>query len=646
MLAALLVCLSLPSTAWSTDGPATQFYITADGQGGVRLLWWIPPERWSEGGFRLEDDRGNLLLEQTGPGVDREAMQLLTPELRSDIQRLAKPDSPERSGAGSAISLGIQTLGNWPFAKALGLGVELSGLTPQPTGFAVLGLGKNGKPDGKYLKTEPFDLSRSTPLHSVPAELHGSTGANGVQLYWQSPEQHLLPILAYRIERESGEERSLLTPQPLIRGSDWPADRVAFSDQTAPLETEVRYLVTAIDALGRSGQAAVLDLFVPDHSALDPPEKITAHATSEAIEINWQANPSPHTSGYIVERSPLPAGPYEILTPDGIPGKQTRYRDTPPARAVNLFYRVRAIDPRGNVGEPGNAALARRTAEAPPAPTGLTIEAGHTRVRLAWDPVPGAFGYQVERRVPGGVWQALGNLLTQEPRLDDHLGPMNGQRLEYRVSAMAWGDVSGPASKPVAVEVPDSQPPQAPSIVSAENIDGGALLRFHPAAPENQTARLLVLRGGPDDPGLVIGDPLPGSAREWRDAWVLPGETYWYRLVALDASGNRSDPGEAVSLRIAASALAKAPPQPVARYEAKPFLRVVIDFASPPPDHELALEARSAGDNRWRHVTTTRTGNSMVDSHPRPGKTDYRIRWRTQQGLLSPPSPAISVELP
>ncbi|PLX62655.1 fibronectin type III domain-containing protein [Sedimenticola selenatireducens] len=644
MLAALLLCLSLQSTARSTEGSTSQFYIASDGRGGVHLLWWIPPERWSEGGFRLEDDQGNLLVEQTGPGANREAMQQLTQELRNDIQRLTNPDNPIRTNAGNAISLGIQTLGNWEFAKALGLGVELSGLTPQPTGFAVLGLGKNGKPDGKYLKTEPFNLSQSTPLQSAPVKLRGITAANGVQLYWQGPDQHLLPILAYRVERESEGGRSLLTPQPLIRGSDWPADTVAFTDATPPLESEVRYLVSAIDVLGRPSQAAILDLFVPDLSALDPPGRITTDTTKEAIEISWQANPSPHTSGYIVERSPLPAGPYEILTPTGLPGNQTQYRDTPLARATNLFYRVRAIDPRGNVGEPGNAALARRSAEAPAAPGGLKIAAGHTRVRLAWGPVPGAFGYQVERRVPGGAWQALGNLLTQEPRLDDHLGPMNGRRLEYRVSAVAWGDVAGPASKPVAVDLPDTLPPEAPSIVSAESVNGSALLRFHPAAPENQTAQLLVLRGGPDDPGLVIGDPLPGSAREWRDAWVLPGETYWYRLVALDASGNRSDPGEAVSLRIAA-VIPVAPPQPVAHYEAKPFARVVIDVTLAPPDHTLVLETRSEDDTRWRHVTGASTGNTVVDTHPRQGKTDYRVRWRTQQGLLGPPSPAISVEI-
>lgn len=644
MRAKWLVCLLGLIIAGATQAQtsASQVYLAADGKGGLQILWWVPPERWRDGGFRLEDDRGRVLVERLHPGTNRSATQRLTREDQNEIGRLAQSGNKPNTSMGSAIALGIRALGNWDFAQALGLATELKGLERRATGFFIRGLDHNGKPDGSYLETHPIDLARATPLHTPPAQLRAESDAQGVRLFWQGPEQHLLPVLAYHIERESEGDAATLTPQPLILGTAWPADRSAFADTAPPVETEVRYQVYAIDALGRRSQAASLKLFVPDHSALNPPAGITASAAKEGIGIRWQANASPNTTGYVVERSHLLGGPYEVLTPIGVPSDQTRYRDTPPARSAALYYRVRAVNPRGTVGEPGAATLARQQADAPPAPSGLKAEAGHTRVRLTWDPTPGAFGYQVERRAQGGAWQALGNLLIQEPRLDDHLGPMNGLRLEYRVSAVAWGDVVGPAGKPVVVDTPDTQPPAAPAITGAESDDGAVLLHFHPAAPADQTAQILVLRGGPDDPGLVIGDPLPGDAREWRDTWVLPGETYWYRLVALDTAGNRSDPGEAVSLRVGA-ALAKAPPQPKARYEAQPFARVVIGFTAPPADHEVVLEARSAGAARWRHVAAAGTGNEMVDAHPHQGKAEYRLRWRSAQGTLGPPSPVVSV---
>jgi hypothetical protein len=44
---------------------------------------------------------------------------------------------------------------------------------------------------------------------------------------------------------------------------------------------------------------------------------------------------------------------------------------------------------------------------------------------------------------------------------------------------------------------------------------------------------------------VVIGDPLPASARQFTDLYVSPGQNYWYRLVAVDKNGNHSDPTSA-----------------------------------------------------------------------------------------------------
>lgn len=638
----MLLCLVL-ATAAHAAGSTTQLYMASDGAGGVRLLWWIPPERWRPGGFRLEDDQGNVLRAQIGPGSDEEAMQQLSEADRKQVLQLE--NSSAAGAKDSSILLGIQTLGNWQFARALGLASEQQGLAERPTGFVIRGLGRDGKPDGSYLESKPIDLARATPLHTPPVELRGENGTAGVTLYWRRPAHHLLPILAYRIERSSDEGSIDLTPEPLVLGSGWTAEKPAFVDSAPPLEREVNYLVTAIDVLGRPGPPAELSLFVADRSALQAPAGIEAHARDDKIEISWQANPSPNTTGYVVERSPLLGGPYEVLTPKGITAKQTRYSDTPPPRASALYYRVRAIDPRGEVGEPGNAVLARLVADPPPAPSRIRAEAGHTRARLSWDPVPGAEGYQVERRTDGGEWQALGNLLIREPRLDDPFAPVDGLRLEYRVSAVAWGDATGPASKPVKVEIPDTLPPQPPAIVAAESENGSVLLRFHPAAPEQQTRQMLVLRGGAEDPGLVIGDPLPGDSREWRDSWVLPGETYWYRLVALDAAGNRSDAGEPVRVRVANARIPQ-PARPEAAFREQPFRHVRLRFHTPPDDYQVIVQ-RAIDANHWQALSGPQGGEEAVDADPPTnGKARYRLLYRAANGAFGPGSDTVEVTLP
>jgi hypothetical protein len=60
--------------------------------------------------------------------------------------------------------------------------------------------------------------------------------------------------------------------------------------------------------------------------------------------------------------------------------------------------------------------------------------------------------------------------------------------------------------------------------------------------------------GSSADVGVVIGDQLPGSARKFEDAYVEPADDYdyWYRLVAVDKNGNRSDPTRPVVDRVGA----------------------------------------------------------------------------------------------
>src|SRR5450755_1795665 len=126
---------------------------------------------------------------------------------------------------------------------------------------------------------------------------------------------------------------------------------------------------------------------------------------------------------------------------------------------------------------------------------------------------------------------------------DDYLGLSSDAKMEYRVIAVAFDNLEGPPSSPVEIVVADQSVPESPSITGVSGADGNVLLSFVPASPPERTTQFLVLRAGrADDLGVVIGDPLPANARQFIDLYVGAGESYWYRLVAVDKSGNHSDP--------------------------------------------------------------------------------------------------------
>ncbi len=102
---------------------------------------------------------------------------------------------------------------------------------------------------------------------------------------------------------------------------------------------------------------------------------------------------------------------------------------------TTYYYRVRAVNSRGDLGAPSSAAAVQaKNSGAPPKVDGLTADAGQVRVHLTWKPVvfPVA-GYFIERRVGMGAaaaepWVRLNARVTSEPLYDDPWGWSPSQR--------------------------------------------------------------------------------------------------------------------------------------------------------------------------------------------------------------------------
>jgi hypothetical protein len=368
---------------------------------------------------------------------------------------------------------------------------------------------------------------------------------------------------------------------------------------------------------------------------------------AKEVVLHWKPSTDPYTSGYVVERAFLFSGPYEVLTPKGLPRDKATYTDSGLTPGTAYYYRVHAMNPRGDLGPPSPPALAQLLGgPAPAAPSSVKADVGRTRVRLLWKPVPSTIaGYYVERRVEGSrAWERLDSRLTPEPRFDDEVGATDGGRLYYRVFAVGTDNHTSRPSAEITVKLPDVNPPDPPHITEAVGEDGKVVLKFAPALPENQTAQILVLRGGSeDDPGVVLGDPLPGKAGTFEDKWVKPGASYWYRLVAVDPAGNRSDPSQAAVVRVGAEPI-PAPKAPRLSYAAKPFPRVDIRFAAPPDGLAVVVEVQVG--KRWRQVAGPVTGETAADVNPTRGTEHYRLRYQAENGAQGAPSDSADVKVP
>src|SRR5207247_9647349 len=105
------------------------------------------------------------------------------------------------------------------------------------------------------------------------------------------------------------------------------------------------------------------------------------------------------------------------------------------------------------------------------------------------------------------------------------------------------------------------------------------------------------------------------------------GTLYFYRLVAVDAAANRRAPSVPSTVRVSQPPLPQ-PAVPTARFESKPFPRVIVEFAPPAsPSVRYALERRDA-TGKWLLIQGPfqREAYSAMDTPTKKeSKSAYRL---------------------
>ncbi len=652
VIAALLFFALSNCSAQQNGGAA---FAVSDGQGNIQLLWFPPASQWPAGGWSVSDASGNMLIPHVAMG-DASALAALPIEDADTIKRLpdvlGKPQANEKQQQNFINLLGLRAFSDLNFARALGLYATLANVSAGARSYTIQGLDAQGSPTGLKLVSQPVDASQATALPPSPDGVQANVDQNGVSLSWNPPaENRALPAISCAVERNGNS----ISVKPFVVGTQWNPKLSLVVDRSAPPNTAVVYKIYAVDAFGRRSQPSSIRIFFPDFRALAPPAVVQAAGSPGKIVVTWTAGQKPNLAGFVVERSFMPNGPWETLMTQALPPGTGQYEDDNLRGGTSYYYRVRAVGPRGDLGPPSFAASAISTNPgAPPTVTGLSADAGQTRVRLTWTPVsiPVA-GYFVERSAiasagPGAAgttnWVRLNPLAVPEPLYDDYIGTASGTALQYRVLAVALDNAEGPPSNAVQVTLADRSLPGEPTIVSASGAGGKVVLTFAPAMPEERTAQFLILRSGnAADQGVVLGDPLAGSARDYQDLYVSTGSTYVYRLVAVDAAGNRSDVTDPVIVRVGSATIPK-PSAPVLKAASQPSPSVTLQFAKAPEGLSVVIERQDAPTAGWIRIAGPIDGTAASD-YPPAGNTQvrYRIAYVAASGEAGDPSDPVAL---
>ncbi|MDR6553274.1 S-layer homology domain-containing protein [Paenibacillus qinlingensis] len=222
---------------------------------------------------------------------------------------------------------------------------------------------------------------------------------------------------------------------------------------------------TAVVRISRTGGKDVFYLVklnkTTQPDATPAPTGLSAQAGDAQVSLSWDTVTGA-TYTYNVKRSLLPTGPFSTIASSVT---QATYTDKSVANGTTYYYVVTALN-QGQ--ESANSAIESAKPEAPivvpPAPVGLTAQAGNAQVGLSWNTVTGAtYTYNVKRSLTeSGPFTIVATNVTGSSFTDNSVA--NGTTYYYVVSAVNAGVESANSSVVVAV---------IPSYTSSTGSSGG-----------------------------------------------------------------------------------------------------------------------------------------------------------------------------
>lgn len=623
----------------------------SDGLGGISLLWLPQDGVWPAGGWQIQDDQGKILIGQVKAGEEA-FLDGFAPDRAQSIRDLARglpAFKTDKDRKNYFFGLRLMVLGNPDMARAMGLSRTLHKVGAGAKIYRIIGLDGAGKPNGTVRSSATVDAAKATPLPAAPQQFRAESQPAGVAFFWSPPEKSsTTPVFSYRLERYNrSAAMELISQKPILLNVNAPADQPDYIDPAAPVEQESSYQLIAVDVLGRRSEPALVVVFHADHQAFLPPTEIKAEAQKGQVTLTWKFNPSPHVQSVYIERAYRQNGNYMSITPQGLPRQTATFLDSKLPGGLEACYRLRCLGPRQTMGQPSEPVSVRtQCASLPDAPQNLKAQVGRTRIRLSWDEAKEAVSvYIIERQTDRKTWFRINDELDQQTCYDDPLGEETSGTISYRVKAVAFDNVPGPYCPPVTVIIPEKGLPPAPRITAVDGRGGKAVIRFKPGQPEHKSRQFLVLRSGyPDQWGVVMGRPLPADARSYTDQFVAAGETYFYRVVAINERQDRSEPCAAVPV-IIGSPVIPTPKVPRLELVDTATRQLRISFQAPPPDMLAIVERRLEGDELWLRLPGTIRGQESLDFLPAsPGKILYRVLYLAPDGSEGLPSDPAQLE--
>ncbi len=482
-----------------------------------------------------------------------------------------------------------------------------------------------------------------TTAPSAPSSLATSYfGGVGAVVTWGKVSAS--DLATYRVYRSTST--SMTTSSTLVASTT----AVKVTDPAATGGTSYFYAVAAVDKTGNvSKLSSVKSIVAKDTTKPDAPAIVKTSVSAGGVSLDWADNDEPDLKGYSVSRATSSSGTYTLLTSS--PLSTSQFTDSQAPSGTKSYYRITAVDLTGNVSS-ATSATATRPAGAPVAPatpTGFSVKLGSGNVpALSWTASSGATGYVLSRGTSAGGSFSRINASSPTATTFSDAGAPAGATSYYTLTAT--NAVGSSSAVTASVVVPgDTTPPKAPSSPKVVVLATGGVTVTWKANTEADLAGYLVTKRNGDEvyvPYLPTGSAKALVATTFTDVSVTEGETDYYRIRAVDTSGNTSS-----YLAVTANNPNVAPGAP-SSFKVTQDATAGLDLAwTAPKDLDVAgysVSRSTASSGTYVLLSTVSTADAgvsprFVDSSAPKGVTVYyRITARDTVGNVSKASSTVS----
>lgn len=274
-------------------------------------------------------------------------------------------------------------------------------------------------------------------------------------------------------------------------------------------------------------------------------------------------------------------------------------------------------------------------------PKGLQISLGVNGVNVQWEPVNGATGYNIYRSVNNGAATKItSSPVTGISYVDT--GAAAGANVSYQVYAISASAQGIPATGSISLSTPaptpPSTPPTAPVSLSGDGSSGTQI--FLSWTGSAGATSYTVQRQGPSDSTFVtIATGV--TVTTLTDTAVIPGDTYTYRVEALNSFGSSAFTTSA-PVTVFSTPAPTAPTNVTGDGSSGSQVSLTWSLVSGATSYDVLRQGPT--DSTFIQVAGGLTSGVYIDTAVTQGQTYlYEVEAQNAGGTSAPSSPAVAV---